>query len=412
MALASKNFALGLRILGSKPKILFGNSSQTIFKVSVASITGRASRTEPLVKPKPWPYRERGYNNIHACFDGTKKRLGENSKVVVVEGPPAIGKSELARALAEELDMQYFPMPTSETYYINGYGFDLRTINHELPEHYHTFDEKDFLKNPKSEKTVRLEMILWYQKFLQYADSLCHLLNTGEGVVLDRCVYSHSVFSDTLFEMGYLTKLEKDTLQKLKDAVMGELMKPHLIIYLDAPVSVVEANLKKRGLGEEKVWNRQMLEKIEHKYKHEFLKSITVHAELLAYDWSSPGEAEVVVEDIERIDFDRFDIHDPKMEDWRIKEDYDWSEKRWIYTHKIDKIQDGITCVPVYRVPALCMLPEDTDLVSSIMEKYPGHKYQEGFNYDQGDRSFIFSTRLPRRVWKDYSLEGAKLATA
>jgi len=345
-------------------------------------------------------------------IDGTKKRIGENSKVVVVEGPPAIGKSDLARALADELEMKYFPMANSDTYYINGYGFDLRTINHEMPERYRTFDEKDFLKNPKSEKTIRLEAILWYQKFLQYADALSHLLNTGQGIVLDRCVYSHTVFSDTLFEMGYINKLEKDTLQKMRDLVMCELMKPHLIIYLDAPVSVIEDNLKKRGLGEEKVWNRQMLEKLEQKYKHDFLKSITQHAELLAYDWSTPGEAEVVVEDIERIDFDRFDIHDPKMEDWRIKEDYDWCEKRWMYTHHIDKMQNGICSVPVYQVPALCVDAGDEIEYNMILEKHPGYKYQPGFNYDQGDRGFFFSTKLPRRVWRDHSLEGAKPATA
>lgn len=109
---------------------------------------------------------------------------------------------------------------------------------------------------------------------------------------------------------------------------MHELMKPHLIVYLDAPPSVVEANLKKRGRGEEKVWTKEALEKLERNYKHGYLKSITEHAELVAYDWSTPGDAEVMVEDIEKIDFDRFDIHDPKMADWRLMESWDWSERR------------------------------------------------------------------------------------
>ncbi|ODN01344.1 NADH dehydrogenase [ubiquinone] 1 alpha subcomplex subunit 10, mitochondrial [Orchesella cincta] len=410
MALASHNFGVGLRILGSKPKLLFGNAPQTTFKVSVAYITGRASRTEPAYKPKPWPYRgKRGYNNLHALLDGTKKRLGDNSKVIVVEGPPAIGKSNLARALAEELEMKYFPMANADSYYINQYGFDIRTRNHEFKERYRSFDEKDFIKNPKSEKTVRLEMILWYQKFTQYADALSHLLNTGEGIILDRCVYSSSVFADTLFEMGYLNKLELTNLKKLRDAVMHELMKPHLIIYLDAPASVVEANLKNRGLGEEKVWNRQMLEILEKKYKHDFLKSITTHAELLAYDWSTPGDAEIIVEDIERIDFDRFDLHDPKMEDWRIKQDYDWCEKRWNYTHRLNIIENGISSVPVYEVPALCIMAEDEEEYERTLETIPGHAFQYGFN--EGD-NFLFSTKIPRRTWKDHSVEGAKPAMA
>lgn len=110
---------------------------------------------------------------------------------------------------------------------------------------------------------------------------------------------------------------------------MKELMKPHLIVYLDAPPSVVEANLKKRGRGEEKIWTKDLLEKLDYKYKHGYLKTITKHAEMVAYDWATPGEAEVIVEDIERIDFDRFDIHDPKMEDWRHRDSEDWNELRW-----------------------------------------------------------------------------------
>lgn len=37
-------------------------------------------------------------------------------------------------------------------------------------------------------------------------DALSHLLNTGEGVVLDRCVYSADVFTDTLVEVGLISK--------------------------------------------------------------------------------------------------------------------------------------------------------------------------------------------------------------
>lgn len=121
----------------------------------------------------------------------------------------------------------------------------------------------------------------------------------------------------------------------MQNRVMHKIMKPHLIVYLDAPPAVVEANLKKRGRGEEKVWNKELLEKLDYNYKQKYLKSITEHAELVAYDWSVPGEAEVVVEDIERIDFDRFDIHDPKMEDWRLKEAWDWNEKRYEYVKRM-----------------------------------------------------------------------------
>jgi len=403
MALASKPFKVGLRVLGSKPQFLFSPSTSAISKISVAHITGRASRVEPEEKVKPWPYRERGYSNWMAFFDGTMKRMGENSKIIVVEGPPAIGKTALAKSLAEELEMKYFPMVTADSFYINEYGHDHRAADKDLPWHLKSFDEKDFIKNPKCEKTIHLQWVLWYEKFHQYMDAMAHLLNTGQGVVLDRCVYSANVFADTLLEMGYINKQDRKMYQKYQDRVMHVLMKPHLIVYLDAPVSVVETNLKNRGRGEEKVFNRELLEKLEYNYKHCYLKTITQHAELLAYDWSSPGEAEVVVEDIERIDFDRFDIHDPKMEDWRMKREYQWSEKRWEVTEQQQVILSSALCTAVYDVPALLVSGEDNQVWEEAHNKIPGTRYQYGFNADMGDTGFLFRVKPHLRVWKDHS---------
>lgn len=46
------------------------------------------------------------------------------------------------------------------------------------------------------------------------------------------------------------------------------------------------------------------------------------------------GDVEVVVEDIERLNLDDFDPYDPKMEDWRITKEMDWSNLRikWVLT--------------------------------------------------------------------------------
>lgn len=79
-------------------------------------------------------------------IDGTLQRLNENSTVIVVEGPPAVGKSAVARALAEELEMKYFPMVTSDSYYINRYGYDMRQLDSKLPPNLQSFDENAFLK--------------------------------------------------------------------------------------------------------------------------------------------------------------------------------------------------------------------------------------------------------------------------
>lgn len=63
-----------------------------------------------------------------------------------MEGPPAIGKSALARGLAEELEMKYFPMVTIDHYYINKYGGDMRDMDPNLPPHLRSYDAKSFIK--------------------------------------------------------------------------------------------------------------------------------------------------------------------------------------------------------------------------------------------------------------------------
>lgn len=44
---------------------------------------------------------------------------------------------------------------------------------------------------------------------------------------------------------------------------------------------------------------------------------------MLHYDWAEGGEPEVVVEDIERLDFEKYldeDFSEDKLEDWRLEE--------------------------------------------------------------------------------------------
>ncbi len=46
-----------------------------------------------------------------------------------------------------------------------------------------------------------------------------------------------------------------------------------------------------------------------------FLRS---HSQVLAYDWSEPGDVESVVEDIERLNFDYYGMYEAQQKDWRF----------------------------------------------------------------------------------------------
>lgn len=82
-------------------------------------------------------------------------------KIILVEGPIASGKSEFAEKLAADLDMKYFPRATMDDFYINEYGFDLRTFDSQLPPLARSFDEQKFVNNP----THKLVASLQYQMY-------------------------------------------------------------------------------------------------------------------------------------------------------------------------------------------------------------------------------------------------------
>ena len=45
------------------------------------------------------------------------------------------------------------------------------------------------------------------------------------------------------------------------------------------------------------------------------------HSRVLVYDWSEPGDMEIVVEDIEALEFDLIEEWDEQQKDWRFQKE-------------------------------------------------------------------------------------------
>jgi len=376
----------GSGILGQKAKVLTA--------VPVAWISGKTSRTYEPYRPKPWPYKERGYTNLMAFWDGTTKRLWENSVMIAVEGMPGIGKTEVAKAIAEEFEMEYFPSATMDDMYINKYGFDQRKLDPKLPPHMRSYEELDFGRNPTDDRAVSMQFRLFLVKFFKYADAMAHLFNTGDGVVVEGTPYADLVFLETMYNMGYVNKMEREAYYAWRANNIVYLLRPHVVVFLDASPDVVYDNLKKRGRGEEKGFNKAFLEKLLENYKHHFLQTVEEHAEVLVYDWTVPGDKEVIVEDIERLSLEHYDEMDPKMSDWRMPEEWDFSEKRYWATDVNERARSYYRLVHHWFgvCPRLYNTPEDHKILYDVWETGPGNKYQPGYNPDMGD-SVLWKSR-------------------
>ena len=69
----------------------------------------------------------------------------------------------------------------------------------------------------------------------------------------------------------------RDVYYDIRKNTLGELMRPHLVIYLDIPVSVVQQRIKARNLPYEvnsKVFSAEYLNNMEYFYKQRYLKEI------------------------------------------------------------------------------------------------------------------------------------------
>lgn len=196
-----------LKILGNSARTAVGILRKNVNFVQVANLMGRRTRGEPLKLKPGFPYQERSITNLEALMDLTVRRVEEeNAKLIVVEGPIAAGKTAFMKMLADEFDMVYMEQPTMDEIYITRSGFDLRTFDDQLPESVRTFDHKNFLACPTDRKSGCFQAIMLQLRFSQYIDALAHILNTGQGVILERSPYSDYVFIEAMLSEGYIEK--------------------------------------------------------------------------------------------------------------------------------------------------------------------------------------------------------------
>lgn len=286
--------------------------------VGVAYITRCAKRTDLLPRPPPFPYWRKKLRTWHEVADPIMYRLDENSKIITVEGLPAIGKSNFAKELAKELDMLYMPPVSFDDYYVNKYGEDLRVLDVKLPARAQSCDTARFLREPHHVTVPSFQLTYFHMRMEQYMNAILHMLSTGQGVILQRSHLSDKVFMKTMFKHGYVTQTAFRAYMDVVNYAAKLLPRQQLVIYLDAPVSVITENIKKRNVPcevESKVLTTQYLTDLDQCYREDFLNDMVTRCNVLTYDWSSKGDVEWVADEIEQLDFT---VRGPqgKFSDW------------------------------------------------------------------------------------------------
>jgi deoxyadenosine/deoxycytidine kinase len=166
-------------------------------------------------------------------------KLFELPRYIAVEGPIRVGKSTLARILAERLNAQRVMEPDENPF---------------LPSFYRG--------EPGAAFQAQFSFLI--QRFEQ-------LRSLDLGAASQRTVVSDFIFEkDKLFACLNLTDQELDTYNRYYNFFREQLPTPDLVIYLQASTDVLKKRLKKKNAHGEKAINEDYLDEVVKAYEHFF----------------------------------------------------------------------------------------------------------------------------------------------
>lgn len=365
-------------------------------QIQVATL--KATYGEPYPYPEPYPYWKKRYTMPWTeLFDTTWSRFNENTKVILVEGNVAVGKKDFAERLAKAFDLKYFePTPNDRHIFNKENGFDPRMLNDMLPADLRPYDLSRFLEDehPKLGRVGRLQGRWYQEKFKDYCRALTHVLSTGQGVVCVRSHFSDHVFADAQRQMGYISRNYHKYYNQMYDNTHFEVLRPHVVIYLDAPVSTIKKRIQERNNPSEvnsKALNDEYLTMIERVYKEKYLPEMKRYGEIVEIDYSEKADdmdMDVIVEEIQRLHLNNEDSDDLKFREWDITEKDDWTMRRknyqmdWFYRCLFNFL-------PPMGCPEVWGTQEDRDMYKKVVGNHPAMKWAGGWAKELGDETYF-----------------------
>ncbi|XP_027697886.1 NADH dehydrogenase [ubiquinone] 1 alpha subcomplex subunit 10, mitochondrial-like [Vombatus ursinus] len=317
--------------------------------------------------------RKRRYGLLsYILGERTTKKLTERSKVVTVDGNICSGKSELAKHLAEKLGLKHFP--EVDVHYAEKNSGDGTILSLELGGN---CSLEKFYDDPRSNdgNAYRLQSWLYANRLLQYSDALDHLLSTGQGVVLERSIFSDFVFMEAMFKQGFIRKQCVEHYEEIKRLTAPQYLPPHLVIYVDAPVPEILKKIQEKGNAHEKKITAAYLQDIEDAYKKTFLPEMSKNCEILQYTAKEAKDVDKVLEDFDYVKFDKGP--------WLEQDDRSLHHLRKLVQNKYEVV--NYTTIPVY-LPETTIGAHQCDRLYHQFRELKGHRYSPGYNADVGDK--------------------------
>lgn len=339
---------------------------------------------------------------MRSLIEYTSARMNENSRIILVEGLPCVGKSEFAKKLADNFKLKYIPPFTDDDVFVIC-GLDKRETDGLMPtERLKCYDMDSFYAGLDPQKKLfygNTQINYFKQRWEQYLLALRHIMNTGQGVVLENSVYSDMVYALNMADHGYFTKKGLRWYMEHRENSLYLFWKPHLIIHLDAPSSYIEKKMKEKypKLQNSPVLNEAYLDGWRKKYNEVYLPEMRQHCDTLYYDIREMEDLDLLFMDLEGMDLisARFG-ESTKFADWHKQKEEQWSMYRLTLEseHYIQHIDDWHG---PWECPELAMDGEELTYLEYLFQFIPQYSYDPNYWYDK-DGNFI-----PRELLKEVS---------
>ncbi|XP_060829597.1 NADH dehydrogenase [ubiquinone] 1 alpha subcomplex subunit 10, mitochondrial [Bombus pascuorum] len=360
-------------------------------------------------KPAPFPYWKKQCNDINMIFDLTSLRYDENSKLIIVEGPPAVGKNKLCEQIAKEFGLLYMPPPVFDEIYVNYDGFDLRSLNAQLKEEWHIIDLIHFLRDPGHQRTAQIQYNIFMMRIDQYMNALLHILATGQGVVLNRSIFTEAAYMHAMYNSGYLSKRAVNEFEMMRTNSFHLLLRPHLIVYLDATPETVLERIKKRGNEDEinsKVFTKKFLSDLSIATKEKCLYWLSPHSEILMYDWNKESNYMDIINDIEILNLEE-EVKKKKFEDWVFKDTSEIIDLLQMY-HTKNYMYCCLGEMTISEIALEMYISNDAvEAINNLLSKVDSEKYAHNCNPKRNKLPWIikdknFKMSMCRRTPRDF----------
>eukprot|EP00003_Mantamonas_plastica_P023229 TRINITY_DN4138_c0_g1_i1.p1 TRINITY_DN4138_c0_g1~~TRINITY_DN4138_c0_g1_i1.p1 ORF type:complete len:348 (+),score=120.65 TRINITY_DN4138_c0_g1_i1:419-1462(+) len=202
----------------------------------------------------------------------------ESARIVIIEGNISAGKSTLTRQLGKLTGFKEFLEPTLNNTYL-----------------------EKFYEDPKK-WALTMQVWLLRQRYKIYVHALKYVLETGNGVILDRSIFSDSVFAEQNTIDENIDSVGYEYYKALRAQLLDNLPIPHVTLYLDTSAEVCYNRIHDvRARDFEEGIPLAYLAGLNKCYLNFVEQMKETGSSVVAIDWNDFGDVETIAEQVKEM---------------------------------------------------------------------------------------------------------------